>query len=96
MFRFTIRLRTLLILTTVGPPILAAGFWTGQWLLANYVLTLALSAVALYLGVWILGPLAWYFEIIEMICGPTRPRLSHRTKRRHRRVRIERYCAGST
>jgi hypothetical protein len=87
-------LRTLLIVTTVGPPILAAGFWTGQWLLGNYMFALALLAVALYMGVWIIGPLAWYFEIIEMICGSNSTR--HSRRRRHCRVRIERYCVGYT
>jgi len=90
-------LRTLLILTVIGPPLLALAWWSAQWsygfrphptLLA--VLLIGITAC------WIAGPLLWYWELVRMVCGPDPFRPKRRQKRRAVRVRFERYYSDST
>ena len=90
------RLRTLVLLTIMLPPMLATMYWSLE-LWRGHRLTphaAALLAIA-YLITSIAGPILWYHELMHMICGPSPARLLRR-KRRRVRVRIERYDCGST
>jgi hypothetical protein len=89
------RLRTLVILTAVGPPFIAGVYWTAIWLGANPIV-FSLLAVIVSLTTWIIGPFAWYRELMHMVCGPECFRPMPRKTRRHVRIRIERYAGGST
>jgi hypothetical protein len=93
MFRY--KLRTLLILTAIGPPILAWAYWTAIWLGANPIVFSVLALIA-SLATWIIGPVAWYRELMHMVCGPEAFRPMPRKTRRHVRFRIERYADEST
>ena len=89
------RLRTLVILTAIGPPLLAAGWRIALWLDAN-PLAFAAIATLVYLATWIIGPVAWYRELVKMVCGPEAFAPLPRKTRRHVRFRIERYVGEST
>jgi hypothetical protein len=89
------RLRTLLIVTTVGPPLLAGGYWAALWLGARPSL-LAGVAVAACLVALPIGLVLWYYELLEMIGAPSPAQSFRRKRRRVVRLRIERYVAGST
>ena len=89
------RLRTLVILTTIGPPLLAGAYWAAKWLGAHPVVFIILAVVA-YLASWVIGPIAWYYELVSMICGPDPARPRRRKKWRVVRVRLERYADGTT
>ena len=89
------RLRTLVILTALGPPVLAMAWWTAIWLGEN-PFVFALVAVLAYLATWLIGPIAWYRELVKMICGPEAFGPMPRKTRRHVRFRIERYASEST
>jgi len=89
------RLRTLVLLTAVGPPLLAWAYWTAQWIGAHPAVFIVF-AMASSVAMWVIGPVAWYYELVNMVCGPNPFRPSRRKKRRPVRVRMERYLAGST
>jgi hypothetical protein len=88
-------LRTLVILTAIGPPLLAAAWWTAIWLGANPLAFAVMTALA-YLATWIVGPIAWYRELMKMVCGPEAFGPLPRKTRRRVRFRIERYAGEST
>ena len=84
-----------MILTAIGPPLLAGNFWAAQWLGAHpFVLTVAAGIGAM--AAWIIGPIAWWRELVYWVCGPDLFRPTGRRIRRKVRVRIERYAGGST
>jgi hypothetical protein len=90
-------LRTLLILSAIGPPLLSMAWWFGLWLY-GYRLHPTLAAVLL-IGIaasWIVGPMLWYFELVQMVCGPDPSKPIPRRKRSKVRVRFERYYSDST
>jgi hypothetical protein len=87
--------RTLVILTAIGPPLLALGWWIAIWLGKNPFL-FAITAVLAYLATWTIGPIAWYRELVRMICGPEAFGPMPRKTRRRVRFRIERYLGEST
>jgi len=89
------RLRTLVILTAVGPPLLAGAYWSAIWLGTNPI-ALVVVVAFVYLATWIVGPTVWYREFLYMICGPEAFRPMPRKTRRRVRVRIERYAGEST
>jgi len=89
------RLRTLVILNAVGPPLLAMAWWTAVWLGENPFIFAVVAALA-YLAIWAIGPIAWYRELVKMICGPEAFAPLPRKTRRHVRFRIERYLGEST
>ena len=89
------RLRTLVLLTTVGPPLLAALYWVVLWLGGNPIVV----GIGLLISLWaafVFGLIAWYHELQAMIGGPSAAKSWRRKQRRRIRVRIERYAAGST
>lgn len=89
------RLLSLVVLTAIGPPILAAAYQTAIWLGAN-PLALGVLVLLASLATWIAGPVVWYRELVLMICGPEAFRPMPRTKRRKVRFRLERYSGEST
>ena len=89
------RLRTLVLITAIGPPLLAATYWTARLVGGNPIALGLTSAVGL-LAAFVFGVMAWYYELLSMIAGPTAARSWRRKQRRKVRVRIERYAAGST
>jgi hypothetical protein len=88
-------LRTLVILTAIGPPLLAGAYWSAIWLGANPIV-FAVVAVFAYLTTWIIGPIAWYRELMCMICGPEAFGPMPRKTRRRTHVRMERYAGEPT
>lgn len=88
------RLRTLVALTAVGPPLLAGLYWAAIWL-GGQPIVIGVAALLALLAAFVIGLVAWYFELTDMISGP-RPAHTWRRKRRRVRVRIERYAYGST
>jgi hypothetical protein len=89
------RLWKLVLLTAIGPPVLAVSYWLISWFGAvpqRLMIPLAMVGTA---G-WVIGPLVWYFELIDMVCGPGLHGRKRRKSRRVVRVRIERYAGGST
>jgi len=89
------RLRSLVIATTIGPPLLACIYWTVAWLTSDRI---ALG-IAILLGLaaaWILGPVLWYRELMLWVCGPECFRPLPRKTRRHVRYRLQRYAGEST
>jgi hypothetical protein len=89
------RLRTLIVISTIGPPLLAGAYWAGEWLVAHPV-TFIIAAMAAGVASWVLAPIAWYYELMNMVCGPDPFRPRRIKKRRVVRVRLERYAGGST
>jgi hypothetical protein len=89
------RLRTLVLLTAIGPPLLAALYWFVQWLGGNPVAFGLGFLIALFAG-FVFGLIAWYYELQYMIDGPNAAKSWRRKQRRRIRVRIERYAGGST
>src|SRR4051812_15512019 len=91
------RLRTLVILTAVGPPALALVWWSWLWLNGHrpHSTLLAVFLIA-DATAWIIWPFLWWSELVQMVCGPDLLRPSRRKKRRMIRVRLERYCSEST
>jgi len=85
------RLSTLVILTAIGPPLIAGAYWAATWVGANPV-----AFVIFAMAMWVVAPVAWYYELMSMVCGPDPFQPSRRKKRRRIRVRIERYAYGST
>jgi hypothetical protein len=88
-------LRTLVIMTAVGPPLLAGAYWIAKWAGADPVV-FSLAAGSAALAVWVIGPIAWWHELVRMVCGPEFVPYRPRKTRRRVRVRIQRYVAGST
>jgi len=88
------RLRTLVLITAIGPPLLAGTYWAVR-LLGNPV-ALGLTTAVAMLAALVFGLIAWYHELVRMIAGPSAAKSWRRKQRRKVRVRIERYVAGST
>ena len=88
------RLRSLHILLGIGPPLIALTSWTAIWLGANPVAFVGMAALAT-LVMWIVGPIAWYRELVKMVCGPEAFGPLPRKTRRRMRTRIERYVGES-
>ena len=74
-----------------GPPLIAGAYWAPTWLGANPAV-FVVAAMAM----WVFAPVAWYYELMSMVCGPDPFRPSRRKQRRRVRVRLERYAYGST
>jgi Zn-dependent protease with chaperone function len=89
------RLRTLVLLTAIGSPLLAALYWVVQWLGGNPIALGVGFLIALF-AVFVFGLIAWYHELQYMIGGPSAAQSWRRKQRRRIRVRIERYADGST
>jgi Zn-dependent protease with chaperone function len=89
------RLRTLVLLTAIGPPLLAAFYWVAQWLGGNPI-ALGVGLLIALFAVFVFGLIAWYHELQYMIGGPSASQSWRRKQRRRIRVRIERYAGGST
>lgn len=89
------RLRTLVLLTAVGPPLLAGLYWTATWL-GGQPIALGMGLLVALFAASVFGLIAWYYELIYMISGPNPAQSWRKTKRRRFRVRIERYSYGST
>jgi len=91
------RLRTLVLLTIVLPPLLATVYWSIQWWRGQPLHpTLLVLLVIAHVIASVAGPILWYHELMYMICGPSPARLLRRRQRRRVRVRLERYDGGST
>ena len=88
-------LRTLVLLTAIGPPLLAGAYWIAIWLGAN-PLAFSIATVVAVLALWIAGPIAWYRLLAQLICGPEAFGPMPRKSRRRVRFRIERYAGEST
>jgi len=90
------RLRTLVLMTIVLPPLLATVYWSFEWWRGHrlHPTLLVLLCIAWTIAS-IAGPILWYHELMYMICGPD-PARQWRRRRRRVRVRIERYDCGST
>jgi hypothetical protein len=89
------RLRTLVIFTAIGPPVLAALYWFAQWLRGNPVV-LGVGLLVLLCAATVFGLVAWYYELLYMIGGPSAAQSWRRKQKRRIRIRIERYAGGST
>lgn len=89
------RLRTLVILTAVGPPLIAGTYWTAIWL-GGQPMVLGVAVMVALAAAWVFGLVAWYRELLHMISGPNAAQSWRRRRRRRFRVRIERYAYGST
>ena len=89
------RLRTLILWTAIGPPLIAIA-WGGMHWFWSAPIRLRIVAIFAYLAAWIIAPLVWYFELTSWICGPGFRRTKPKKFRRVVRVRIERYAGGST
>ena len=86
------RLATLVLLTAIGPPLIAAAYWTGQCFYAYPGVPVLLALIAAS----ILGPVACYRGLMRAICGPDLAAPSRRrSRRRHIRFRLERYAESS-
>ena len=90
------RLRTLLIVAAIGPPMLAVLYWIGVWVWLHPLLVIGVTFVLGYLSLWIIGPLMWFTSIVDTICGPSPAKPSRPKKRRVYHVRLGRYADGST
>jgi hypothetical protein len=91
------RLRTLLILLAVMPPVLATAYWIIEWLLGNRLHpTLFAILVIAYAVSSIAGPILLYRELIYMMLGPEAYSPMPRKVRRRVRFRLERYAGEST
>jgi hypothetical protein len=94
---FRYKLRTLLILLTVLPPMVATTYWMIEWLLGNRLHpTLFAILVIAYAVSSIAGPILLYRELIYMVLGPEAFSPMPRKVRRRVRFRIERYAGEST
>ncbi len=89
------RLRTLVIFTAIGPPLLAALYWFAQWLAGNPIV-ISVGLLVLHFAAFVFGLVAWYYELLCMIDGPSAAQSWRRKQKRRIRVRIERYAGGST
>jgi hypothetical protein len=89
------RLRSLIIATTIGTPLLACVYWAATWLTTDRI-ALGIAILIGLAAAWILGPLLWYRELMLWVCGPECFRPLPRKTRRHVRYRIERYAGEST
>jgi hypothetical protein len=86
-----------MIATAVGPPLLAALWWTVLWANGHRMHPTLLAALLIGdLVCWVAWPFLWYFELVRMICGPDPFKPQPRKKRRKVRVRLERYCSEAT
>jgi hypothetical protein len=89
------RLRTLVLWTAVGPPVVATLWWVLQWMGSvpyRWLIPLMFAGMAS----WIVAPIVWYFELSSWVFGPSFLKYKPRKKRRRTRVRIERWAGGST
>jgi len=89
------RLRTLVVLTAIGPPLLAGSYWAGKWL-GSQPFVFGVAVIVALFAAFVFGLIAWYRELLYMIGGPSPAKSWCRTQRRRVRVRIERYAGGST
>jgi len=78
-----------------GTPLLAASWWLLQWF-TSVPGRLLMALVLAGMVSWILAPIAWYFELINWVCGPRWANQKTRKGRRRIRVRLERYVGEST
>src|SRR5438128_1128686 len=73
------RLRSLVLLTVILPPLLAAIYWSFQWWRGHPPHpTLLVLLVVTHLAASIAGPVLWYHELMYMIGGPSPARLWRR------------------
>jgi hypothetical protein len=89
------RLRTLVIATAVGPPLLAIIYWTATWFVANQI-AIGIAALLGLAAAWVIGPIVWYRELMRFVCGPDCFRPMPRKTRRRIRYRLQRYAGDST
>jgi hypothetical protein len=88
------RLRTLVALTAVGPPLLAGLYWGAKWV-GGEPIVFGVGMLLLILAAFVVGLIGCYCELMYMVSGP-RAAQTWKRKRRRVRVRIERYEYGST
>jgi hypothetical protein len=89
------RLRSLIIATTVCPPLLAGLYWVGVWLSTNPI-ALGIAALLGLAAAWIISPIIWYRELMRFVCGPECFHPLPRKKHGRTRYRLERYAGEST
>jgi len=89
------RLRSLIIATTICPPLIACIYWVTTWFTTDRF-ALGITILLGLAAAWILGPILWYRELMLWVCGPECFRPLPRKTRRRTRYRLQRYAGEST